>query len=155
MDDIEAIKQLKARYFRMLDTKDWDGMRQVFTDDLVVDTTESGGIVTTGGDTFIAYVSDLLADVSTVHQGHTPEITLTSPSTATGIWALEDRLWYPDGREMRGFGHYHETYEKADGVWRIKTSKLTRLRMDTSPKLLPNDLAAAEQLTASAGAAHG
>lgn len=25
MDDIEAIKQLKARYFRMLDTKDWDG----------------------------------------------------------------------------------------------------------------------------------
>ncbi|MGW1029113.1 nuclear transport factor 2 family protein [Streptomyces sp. NPDC002577] len=151
MDDIEAIKQLKARYFRTLDTKDWDGMRQVFTDDLVMDTTESGGIVTTGGDTFIAYVSDLLGDVSTVHQGHTPEISLTSPSKATGIWALEDRLWYPDGREVRGFGHYHETYEKAEGVWRIKTSKLTRLRMDTSKKPSPDDLAPAEQLTASTG----
>ena len=38
MDDIEAIKQLKARYFRTMDTKHWAAMRQVFTDDVVVDT---------------------------------------------------------------------------------------------------------------------
>jgi len=36
VDDIEAIKQLKARYFRTMDTKDWKAMRQVFTDDLGV-----------------------------------------------------------------------------------------------------------------------
>ena len=30
--DIEAIKQLKARYFRLMDTKDWAGFRAVFTD---------------------------------------------------------------------------------------------------------------------------
>ena len=34
MDDIEAIKQLKARYFRTMDTKDWAGMREVFADDV-------------------------------------------------------------------------------------------------------------------------
>ena len=39
VDDVEAIKQLKARYFRAMDTKDWDAMRDVFTDDVVVDTT--------------------------------------------------------------------------------------------------------------------
>ena len=39
MDDIEAIKQLKARYFRTMDSKDWAGMRQVFADDLTIDTT--------------------------------------------------------------------------------------------------------------------
>ena len=50
MDDVEAIKQLKARYFRTMDTKDWAGMRQVFTDDVVVDTTDSGGGVFTGAD---------------------------------------------------------------------------------------------------------
>ena len=27
LDAIEAIKQLKARYFRCMDTKDWDGLR--------------------------------------------------------------------------------------------------------------------------------
>jgi hypothetical protein len=31
---------------------------------------------------------------------------------------------------MHGFGHYHETYEKADGQWRITSSTLTRLSMD-------------------------
>jgi hypothetical protein len=31
---------------------------------------------------------------------------------------------------LRGYGHYHETYEKIDGQWRIKSSKLTRLRED-------------------------
>jgi hypothetical protein len=31
---------------------------------------------------------------------------------------------------LNGYGHYHETYEKTAGQWRIKTSKLTRLRED-------------------------
>ncbi len=34
------------------------------------------------------------------------------------------------GVTLRGYGHYHETYEKIDGQWRIKSSKLTRLRED-------------------------
>ena len=43
MDDIEAIRRLKARYFRTMDAKDWNGMRQVFADDVMIDTTEAGG----------------------------------------------------------------------------------------------------------------
>ncbi len=43
MDDIEAIRRLKAQYFRTMDTKDWEGMRQVFTDDVTVDTRATGG----------------------------------------------------------------------------------------------------------------
>ncbi len=31
--DIEQIKQLKARYFRLMDTKDWAAWRELFTDD--------------------------------------------------------------------------------------------------------------------------
>ena len=85
MDDVEAIKQLKARYFRTMDTKDWAGMRQVFTDDVVVDTTDSGGGVVTGADAFVAFLQETLAGAVTVHHGHMPEITLTSPTTATGI----------------------------------------------------------------------
>ena len=33
--EIEAIKQLKARYCRYLDTKQWDDWRTLFTDDFV------------------------------------------------------------------------------------------------------------------------
>jgi hypothetical protein len=130
VDDVEAIKRLKARYFRTMDTKDWDGMRQVFAADVVMDTTESGGGVVHGADEFMTFLRAQIGDVVTVHHGHMPEIELTSATTATGVWALEDLLRWPDGSEMQGFGHYHETYEKVDGEWRITSSTLTRLRMD-------------------------
>jgi uncharacterized protein (TIGR02246 family) len=131
LDDVEAIKRLKGRYFRTMDTKDWAGMRQVFTDDVVVDTTGSGGNVIAGADDFLAFLEPTLADVVTVHHGHMPEIEVTSPTTASGVWAMEDRLKFADGNEMQGFGHYHETYEKVGGEWRIKTLTLTRLRVDS------------------------
>jgi ketosteroid isomerase-like protein len=130
VDDIEAIKQLKARYFRTMDTKDWAAMRLVFTDDVVVDTTASGGEVVSGADNFMTFLRGMIGDVETVHHGHMPEIDLTSPTTARGTWAMEDRLRWPNGTELHGFGHYHETYEKTEYGWRIKTTTLTRLRMD-------------------------
>ncbi len=132
MDDIEAIRQLKARYFRTMDTKDWSGMRRVFTDDVVIDTTGSGGEVVNGADEFVAYLQPLLQDAVTVHHGHMPEIELTSPSTATGIWALQDTIIWPDGARLQGYGHYHETYEQVAGEWRIKSSTLTRLHLDVT-----------------------
>ncbi len=130
MDDIEAIKQLKARYFRTMDTKDWSAMRDQFCDDVVMDSTDSGGEILTGADRCIEFLKGTIGDVITVHHGHTPEIELASATTARGIWAIEDMLQWPDGRTLHGFGHYHESYEKVDGTWRIKTLKLTRLRMD-------------------------
>ncbi len=130
MDDLEAIKRLKARYFRTMDTKDWGGMRQVFTDDVVIDTTESGGGVVEGADEFIAFLEETLADAVTVHHGHMPEIDLTSPTTARGIWALQDVIVWPNGLRLLGFGHYHETYAKVGDDWRIASSTLTRLHMD-------------------------
>ncbi|KZS59944.1 nuclear transport factor 2 family protein [Mycobacterium ostraviense] len=130
--EIEAIKQLKARYCRYLDTKRWDDWRQLFTDDFVSDTSQSGGTVIRGADEFVSYVRRALGKPSqpTVHQVHAPEITLTSPTTATGIWALEDVVRLGPGVNLNGRGHYHETYEKLDGSWLIKSSTLTRLRED-------------------------
>ena len=129
-DDIEAIKRLKARYFRTMDTKQWHAMRQVFTDDVVVDSSESGGNIITGADEFMTFLRETLNDVVTVHHGHMPEIEVTSPTSATGIWALQDLLVWPNGTRLLGFGHYHETYEKVDGEWLIASTKLTRLHMD-------------------------
>ena len=113
-----------------MDEKDWKAMRDVLADDVVIDTTASGGTRITGADEFIAFLEPALRDAITIHHGHMPEIALTSPSTARGIWALQDTIVWPDGSRLHGFGHYHETYEKTDGEWRIKTSTLTRLHMD-------------------------
>jgi uncharacterized protein (TIGR02246 family) len=134
VDDIEAIRQLKARYFRTMDTKDWTGMRQVFTDDVLLDTSAAGGSVVSGADEFMGFLQEVLSGAVTVHQGHMPEIELTSPTTATGIWALNDIVIWPDGTRLVGYGHYHETYEKVGEDWKIKSSKLTRLHTDIHPQ---------------------
>jgi SnoaL-like domain len=137
---IEQIKQLKASYFRCMDTKNWEGFAQVFAPDAVMDmssemrdrSTEGTGI-TKGNQEIAAFVRGAVDSVQTVHHGHMPEIELTSPTTAKGTWAMEDKLRWPEGapiRTLHGYGHYHETYEKIDGKWRIKTIRLTRLRVD-------------------------
>jgi hypothetical protein len=132
MLEIESIKQLKARYCRYLDTKEWSAWRGIFTDDFVSDTAEAGGQIIVGADEFVAYIHKTLGKASrpTVHQVHAPEIELMSATTARGVWALEDVVRLAPGLNLKGYGHYHETYEKVDGKWCIKTSKLTRLRED-------------------------
>lgn len=128
--DIEAIKQLKARYCRLLDSKDWTAWRAVFADDFLSDTSEAGGKVIEGADDFVAFTRKSLRNQATVHQVHAPEIELTSATTARGVWALEDVVRFGPGVNLRGYGHYQETYVKTDGQWQIKSSKLTRLRED-------------------------
>ncbi len=135
-EDVEAIKRLKARYFRTMDTKDWEGMAEVFAEDVEIDMTGEGGGITHGVAEFMPYLRDNIETVTTVHHGHMPEIELTSPTTATGIWAMEDELWWPEGggmRHLHGYGHYHETYEKTPAGWRITSLTLTRLRRDIDP----------------------
>ncbi|OBK18846.1 nuclear transport factor 2 family protein [Mycobacterium asiaticum] len=130
--EIEEIKQLKARYCRYLDAKRWEDWRGLFADDFVSDTSASGGKVIQGADDFVSYVRGALGKASqpTAHQVHAPEITLTSDTTASGVWALHDVVRLGPGVNLDGRGHYHETYEKVDGRWLIKTSTLTRLRED-------------------------
>ncbi|MGO4689712.1 nuclear transport factor 2 family protein [Glaciibacter sp. 2TAF33] len=143
-DEIEAIKQLKARYFRALDTKDWDAFREVFTSDPQIGPIENGfpdyllalrppevrDQLTSGSgfDAFIERNRRFIGPLITTHHGHQPEIELTSEDEATGIWAMEDVLvWKKEGYRLRGTGHYWETYRKVDDGWKIASIKLTRL----------------------------
>ncbi|MEV5834521.1 nuclear transport factor 2 family protein [Nocardia sp. NPDC052112] len=127
---VYAIKQVKARYFRAIDTKDWELLGQQLIPDVVVDTTGSAGIITVGADAFIAYLQATIGSARTVHQGHMPEIEVRSPNAATGVWALQDLLIWPGNVRVIGFGHYHETYAFDGDRWRIESSKLTRLYLD-------------------------
>ena len=136
---IAEIEALKARYFRCMDTKDWDGFADVFTADAALDISGEMGAhpsddgVVRGRSEIAAFVRNAIDDVTTVHHGHMPEIDVVSPTRATGVWAMEDMLRWPAGapiRSLHGYGHYHETYAKDAGRWFIASTKLTRLRVD-------------------------
>jgi SnoaL-like protein len=132
--DIEAIKQLKARYFRCMDQKRWDEWGEVFARGAVLEVPEAN-MATNGRDAIVAGVSSLLEGARTVHHGHMPEIEVTGDDTARGTWAMFDYVeWAPnaDGQRvgLQGFGHYVEEYVREDGEWRISRSRLVRLRVD-------------------------
>ena len=125
LEAIEEIRQLKARYFRLLDTKQWDAWAELFTEDFE-------GVVHgphpvmhfSGRDQMVETNRKVLAEAPTVHHGHTPEIELTGPDTATGIWAMVDIVTLGEG--FTGHGHYHETYRREGGTWRIARLELRR-----------------------------
>ena len=131
---IESIKQLKARFLRCLDTKDWDGFAATLSDDAVLDMSQQGSDVLEGGGRAIAdWTRDSVDRAETVHHAHTPEINVTSPDSATGVWALLDVLRWPEGEaisEMVTYGHYHESYVRVGGEWKISRIFLTHLRID-------------------------
>lgn len=131
LTDIEAIHQLKAQYFRYIDTKDWTDFGNVFASNATVQATALGITVNYAGRSqIVSSVSGELALAVTVHHGFMPEITLTSDTTASGIWAMEDLIEYTPLIQYHGYGQYHETYVKINGQWFIQSTVLTRFRED-------------------------
>jgi len=133
---IEDIKQLKARYYRFLDTKQWDDFETVFTEDAVMDVRNPDRIVETdeglyrGNRVIRQFAERALGNGTSTDRAFLPEITVTSATEASGIWAQEDRLTWPPGNvntALEGFGYEYETYEKIGDAWRIKSTRLTRV----------------------------
>jgi hypothetical protein len=133
VDEISAIQMVKARYFRAIDTKDWELLRSVLTEEVLIDVTDDvpGSEPYRGRDRFVATCAEVLAGAVTVHHGHMPEVEVTGAGSASGVWAMEDDVDWGDGRAFHGYGHYHERYQRdPDGTWRIAALTLKRLRLD-------------------------
>lgn len=127
-----AITNLKARYCRMLDAKDWEGFAALLKADVIIDTSAAGGPRFEGREVAVSSIRASIGKAKTAHQIHAPEIEIDGNS-ATGIWAMQDRLTWPDGRKLTGYGHYHEHYVSDGGDWKIAQSRLTRLNVEMYP----------------------
>lgn len=133
-----AISTLKARYCRLLDTKDWAGFAELFTADFILDATASGGPRIEGAAAAIASVRTSIEAAKTVHHIHSPEMEVDG-ETVLAVWAMQDRLIWPNGRALSGAGHYHERYVRIDGAWKIAESMLTRLTLEMTPPAVQTD----------------
>ena len=135
-----AICETKARYCRCLDTKDWAGYADCFTEDLELETPPYTQVLR-GRGAIVAKISAMLNDSITTHHVHNPEVRFDGADAANVIWAMQDRNVWSEARRAQvnnaghiGFGHYHERYVRcADGKWRIARSRLSYLHMDQFP----------------------
>lgn len=130
---IEEIKNLKARRIRAMDEKRWADYEDMHAEDHVSDT--YGGAPAVGAKANTERLAEVLRDITSIHHAHTPEIVVLSDDSASGIWAMEDRLFWKQGGEdhwLHGYGHYHERYRKGPKGWQFVYRRLTRIRVDMS-----------------------
>ena len=127
LHDIEAIKRLKARYWRCLDRKLWTDMEEVFAEDATADYGPKYQLQ--GREAILQFLKENLGpdSVSTGHGGHTPEIEITGDTTARGIWALNNYMVREPGTRIMEWGHYEDEYVKQGGQWRIKSTRITNI----------------------------
>ena len=145
---IEEIKQLKARYFRCMDTRLWEEVGQTFTRDGVFDCSQGfqhtplggepigvEGPVTTGRDAIVAWIRDAFVKQTSLHHGHCHEVAIDSETEAHGVIAINDEIRDASRtrRLLAASGHYWERYRFEDGAWRIAHIRLTRLFNDVAP----------------------
>lgn len=138
LEAIEAIRLLKAKYFRFVDEKRWAELRELFVPDATLHFTYRDKNPLPLDVALARFQEVLTAGVISVHHGHMPEIEILDQDHATGIWAMEDRLYFPKTPadpngppNLVGFGFYYESYLRVAGKWCIQTLRLDRLRVET------------------------
>lgn len=127
--EVHLIQQLKHAYCRCVDTKAYDELATLFVDD--GSASYGGGAITlTGRAAIVDYLTKAMGSPSmlTSHIAAMPEITLTSATTATGVWALRDVVILKDlGLAIRGASYYDDRYVRTAGGWRIQHTGYRRL----------------------------
>jgi uncharacterized protein (TIGR02246 family) len=133
---LEEIKRLKYAYLRCLDQKRWDELASLFTPDATA--AYGGGTHTYDGrDAILDFLRSALGSEQhlTVHRVHQPEIELTGPDGATGVWAFDDVVIMEDHQlTIRGAGFYTDGYVRTDAGWRITTTGYKRTYEEIQPR---------------------
>jgi hypothetical protein len=134
--EIEAIKQLKYRYFRHLDLKEWEALAELFAPD-ARSSYGDGKYTYEGRDAIMGFLRGALGrpTILTAHHGHHPEIELASETTATGTWALWDKVIdLQHGIEIGGAAFYRDGYVKLAGAWRFQSTGYQRTFEEMKPR---------------------
>lgn len=128
--DIEAIKQVKYRYLRALDTRHWDDFAATLTEDVVGDYGSSPGgepLRFSNRADLVNYMRSTLGPgIIIEHRVTHPEITVTGDQ-ASGIWYLQDRVIVAEANFMLiGAAFYRDRYRRTNEGWQISATGYDR-----------------------------
>lgn len=121
LEDIEAIKKLMGKYYRTLDTKNWEELKTCFSPNVVTSYSD-GKYCFNGPEETVGFFAKVMGPESQIsqHQGHTPEITIIDEKTASGHWYLQDFLVIRQQDIcIQGTAIYTIKYEKLNNEWKI------------------------------------
>lgn len=125
LEDIEAIKQLKARYWFACDRRDAAGIKDCFAnDEILIDFGFIGQF--TNIDEFINLFMQMTDKPSHIdlHHGLAPEINIVDSHHASGRWRMQFQLIETETQVAQFMGGYYEDrYRKQNGAWKIATTR--------------------------------
>jgi hypothetical protein len=129
LEATEAICRLKYAYFRLLDTKRFVELGELFVEDATTDYQSAPG-PQSGRAEIVEFLTSSLTDpgIVHVHNGHHPEIDVHDNGTASGTWYLYDKVIAPAyDFLLEGTALYEDVYVLVDGEWKIKHSGYRRI----------------------------
>ena len=140
--EIEDIKTLKYRYMRFMMLGEIEAMRELLTPDVKAEYSD-GKYSYDGADAVLDFLRGTHAEGSglrSIWQLGQPEIELTGPDTATGIWFFTHKTIHkPSGMNIEMASFYRDEYVKQGGVWRIRYTGYRRvLEQSWNTKDLPS-----------------
>jgi hypothetical protein len=115
--DIHDITQVKYRYLRALDTKDWELFASVFVPEA---TGDYNGLIFDDAAALVDYMrSNMTEGMLTLHQAHHPEIEVDGDA-ATGRWYLQDKVIIEAFKfVLEGAALYQDRYTRTPDGWKI------------------------------------
>ena len=128
LEDIEAIKKLRSRYWRCIREGLWDNFLDCFSDDAAVDL--GVGRQLQGKKALTNFYKEIFPTIRStiIPQGHNPEIDVLSETKATGKWLIDNpQIEIPSNEAVRLGSTYDEEYEKESDGWRIKRQKVSHI----------------------------
>lgn len=126
LEDLNAIKDLKARYLRACDRKQPDQMRECFV--------PKGALIEADGfpafhdrEDWVQLFTELAVNnpnIMDMHHGQNPQIALTGADSASGVWDLHfTQINVKERTVVNMAGEYRDEYLRQDGRWLIQSSK--------------------------------
>ena len=121
----DAIRELKYKHLRLLDSKDWEALAETFTTDVQARYAD-GQFEFSGIDSVMAFLkeSPLGTDnVSHTHHAGAGEITVKGPDTASGIWRLiNPMIFHEEKMNYQLLAFYIDEYRKENGEWKVSAT---------------------------------
>jgi len=130
LKSLEEIKCLKHRYFRAMTFSDHETLSDTLTEDVITSYSDGKYVFENREKllTFLIDSHDPKSQVIAYWMAGMPEISLTSETTATGIWAMY-HYFYSRSREFvdEMFVYYDDEYRREGEVWKISRTGYRRV----------------------------
>lgn len=125
LEDAEAIRSLKSRYFACCDAKDPQGMRACFVDGPVA---IDYGVVGQfdNADALIAVYTQIACHPHMVerHHGSNPQVEVIDATHARGSWSLAYELIDTQNQKLNQLaGYYEDEFRRVADGWRISATR--------------------------------